>query len=77
MSFRLFDRFLGGFSVSAKTVESTGKDMDDRKEVLGEFLLRRGALVAENREFDAQSFEKPLVEFESEESITKGHAHVL
>jgi hypothetical protein len=68
--------FLGRISVSLETVEPTGKDTDDRQEVL---VLGRAALVAENHEFDALSFEEPLDELESEpaESVTMGYAHFL
>ena len=70
---------MGAINVSLETVESAGKDMDDRQEVLGELVLGRGALVAENHEFDALSFEETLDGFESEpaESVTMGYAHLL
>ena len=77
MSFSSLDRFLGGFNVSAETIESAGKYMHDRQEVFGELLLGRGVLVAENHEFDALSFEQPLDELEPEaaESVAMGNAH--
>jgi hypothetical protein len=53
--------------------------MHDRQEILGELLLRRGALVTENHELDALSLEDPADEFKtkSAESVAMGNAHFL
>ena len=39
------------YVLAAEAVEAAGKDMYDRKEVLGEGLVRRGVDVVENHEF--------------------------
>jgi hypothetical protein len=71
------DRFLRGLTVSAETVESAGKDMDDRHEVFGKLALERLLLVVENHELDVLSLEEPSDEFESEaaESVAMGNGN--
>lgn len=52
--------------------------MHDRKEVLGEGLLRRGVDVVENHESAVVLVEDPLDEFEAEaaEAVSVGNAHL-
>jgi len=79
-SLAFLDLFLGGFSVSAHTVEPACRDSNDRQEVFGELVLGRGVLLIENHEpHSLLSVEQPLDELEAKpaEPVVVGNAHFL